>query len=135
MPSDTFPAATLQSSIKLTNEPPKGLRANLLGTLGTLKEEFFEVRKPGQFKALVFGLAFFHAIIQERRKFGPLGWNVRYEFNNSDLDCSIATLKMLLNEHDNIPWESLLYVTGHINYGGRITDDQDRCCLMTILGK
>jgi len=135
MPSSDFPAATLQSSIKLTNEPPKGIRANMVGTLGVLKEDFFECAKPGPLKTLVFGLSFFHAIIQERRKFGPLGWNVKYEFNNSDLDCSMATLKMFLDEQDQIPWESLLYVTGHINYGGRITDDQDRRCLMTILSK
>ena len=134
MPSKDFPVATLQSSIKLTNEPPKGLRANMLGTLGTLKEDYFEsCSKPGPWKKLVYGLAFFHAMIQERRKFGPLGWNVGYEFNNSDLDCSMATLKMFLEEQDEIPWESLVYVTGQINYGGRITDDQDRRCLMTIL--
>ena len=136
MPSKDFPVATLQGSIKLTNEPPKGLRANMLGTLGTLKDDYFEsCSKPGPWKKLVFGLAFFHAMIQERRKFGPLGWNVGYEFNNSDLECSMATLKMFLEEQAEIPWESLVYVTGQINYGGRITDDQDRRCLMTILQK
>lgn len=81
----------------------------------------------------MFSLSFFHAMIQERRKFGPLGWNVKYEFNESDLECSQSTLKMLLDEQDEVPWESLVYVTGMINYGGRVTDDQDRHCLMTIL--
>ena len=62
-----------------------------------MKEEYFEsCSKPGPWKKLVFSLSFFHAMIQERRKFGPLGWNVKYEFNGSDLECSKSTLKMFL---------------------------------------
>lgn len=39
----------------------------------------------------------------------------------------------LLKESEEIPWDSLLFISGHINYGGRVTDDWDRRCLITIL--
>jgi dynein heavy chain len=87
------------------------------------------------FHKLTFGLCYFHAIIQERKKFGPLGWNIKYEFNDSDLDTSKTVVKMLLSEGETVPWDAMLFVTGHINYGGRVTDDWDRRCLITILKK
>jgi len=42
-------------------------------------------------------------------------------------------LKLFLDSPEEIPWDALLFVTGDINYGGRVTDDQDRRCLMAIL--
>lgn len=56
-------------------------------------------------------------VIQERRKFGPLGWNVKYDFNNSDLECAMWTLHMFLEEQADIPWPALLYVTGIMQNG------------------
>ena len=62
-----------------------------------------------------------------------MGWNIRYGFDESDLETSISVLKRFITEQDNMPWDALNYVTGHINYGGRVTDDWDRRCLMSIL--
>merc|ERR1711902_109027 len=64
------------------------------------------------------------------------GFNKSYGFNDSDLETSITILNIFLNEITNkteIPWDALKYVVGEINYGGRVTDDWDRRCLMTIL--
>lgn len=55
--------------------------------------------------------------VQERRKYGPLGWNIGYEFNTGDLECALQTLGMFLQPAGNegIPWEALTYVTGQVS--------------------
>jgi hypothetical protein len=36
-------------------------------------------------------------------------------------------------EYSDIPYKVLKYTAGQINYGGRVTDDWDRRCIMNIL--
>jgi dynein heavy chain, axonemal len=125
MPADYFPVSVLQNGVKLTTEPPRGLKANMFRSYDGITDKQLEESKS-HVKKMIFGLCFFHAQIQERRKFGPLGWNIRYEFNDSDLDTSLTILPLLLEDQEEIPWEALTFVIGHITYGGRVTDDWDR---------
>ncbi|VDP62532.1 unnamed protein product [Schistosoma curassoni] len=85
------------------------------------------------FRHLFLSLAFFHGVLIERKKFGPLGFNIPYEFTTGDLRICMDQLIMFLDEYDVTPYKVLCYTAGHINYGGRITDDWDRRCAMTIL--
>lgn len=64
MPTNYFPVSVLQNGIKMTLEPPQGLRSNLLRTYKNMTEpELVDCQKPDTFKKLFFGFALFHAII------------------------------------------------------------------------
>jgi dynein heavy chain len=126
MPTAAFPVMILQNGVKMTKEPPKGIRANLNITYYKLDDDLLnKTSKPGVYKTLLFGLASFHANLIERKKFGALGWNIPYDFNETDLDISVEQLSLFLDSYDEVPWSVLKVLTAVINYGGRITDDKD----------
>lgn len=131
-PHPEFPLSLLQMAIKVTNEPPKGLRAGLFRTFTTLvNPDYLEkVEPPDRWRSLLFTTCFLHSIVQERRKFGPLGFCVPYEFNNSDLEASLGYIDRHLTNCSSmniqINWEAIKYMVCEVQYGGRITDNLDR---------
>ena len=228
MPTPAFPVTVLQNAVKMTNEPPIGVRANVQRAFLRYTDTFItDSGAPLHWQRLLYNLAYFHALILERRQFGPLGFNIPYEFNESDLLICESQLQMFINQAvakykatvavtqdaeaaesaqaeaaiasaaekktgkskgraesstsawsashnkgntkarkgkagqssstntaDNtensvvfqavstetiqqinqlIPWKALRYITGNVNYGGRVTDDWDRRTLLSLL--
>ncbi|KAF0745065.1 hypothetical protein Ae201684_000639 [Aphanomyces euteiches] len=126
LPSEQFPLGLLQMSTKVTNEPPQGLHAGLLRSFTVMvDQEKLERVETVQWRQLLFDLCFLHSVVIERKKFGPLGWCIPYEYNNGDLSaCTIFLEKHLYN--GPISWPTLQYMVSEVQYGGKITDNLDR---------
>ena len=125
-PHPKFSIGLLQMAIKVTNEPPKGLKAGLQRSYTVMvDQDRLERIESVTWRTLLFSLCFTHSVVQERRKFGPLGWSVPYEFNDGDLNATIMFLEKHL-DHSALSWPTLQYMVGEVQYGGRITDNIDR---------
>jgi Na+-translocating ferredoxin:NAD+ oxidoreductase RnfD subunit len=106
--------------LQLTNEPPSGLKANLIRAFCSFSPEFINEVEP-KTRAILFGLCHFHAVLIERKKFGPIGYNIMYPFSLGDLrDSSVCLSNYMENASSKIPWEDLRYIFGQIMYGGHI---------------
>jgi len=136
-PSKNIPVALLQRSIKLTQEPPPGLKALFKRSWSMFDDTTWEnSQKASEFKQTLFALSFFHGVMCERKKFGPQGWNRVYPFGSGDLTvCKDVLNNYLESSGTQIPWDDLRYIFGEIMYGGHITDDFDRRLCGTYLLK
>lgn len=130
-PHKNFPISLLQMSIKFTYEPPRGkkeiilflisistffffailgIRAGLLATYSGMHQEMLDQCDAWQYIPIIYTISFLHTVVQERRKFGPLGWNIPYEFNMSDWLASCIFINNYLNEFDiklGISWHTV----------------------------
>jgi dynein heavy chain len=127
-PNKAIPIGLLERSIKLTNEPPQGVKQNIKRAFTQFTKEDIEDKDP-KIKTILFALCYFHSVMLERRKFGPKGWNMKYAFNAGDLRDSAIVLNNYMESNASsgkIPWDDLKYIFGEIMYGGHIVDDWDR---------
>jgi dynein heavy chain len=136
-PIPDFPIGILQKSFKVVTEPPEGIALNIHNIYRNIKEGEQESKHPA-YRPLIYTLSFFHSILQDRKKFGKIGWNVTYDFSDSDFQISKRLLSLYLDKvgpNEALPWNSLKYLIGEAMYGGRVTDDYDRRVMMTYLNE
>ncbi|KAL0969613.1 hypothetical protein UPYG_G00229830 [Umbra pygmaea] len=124
-------------------EPPPGVKANMLRTFSSIPVARM-CKAPNERARLYFLLAWFHAVIQERLRYAPLGWSKKYEFGESDLRSACDTVDTWLDDTakgrqnispDKIPWAALKTLMAQSIYGGRIDNEFDQRLLNTFLDR
>merc|ERR1711968_208708 len=130
----SIPIGLLNRCIKITSEPPAGLKANIKRAFVSMNKEAFE-EADSKMKSILFGLCHFHAVMLERKLYGPMGYNMMYPFSIGDLrDSSVILANYMENSGGGkIPWADLRYLFGEIMYGGHIVNDFDRKMCQTYL--
>ena len=140
--ADNILPSILVNSIKMTIESPEGVKSNLINLLKSQQKQwsydYTSMKQKGKeyvFTKLFIGLMHFHSILLERKNYGPIGWNIQYNFNEADFLISKNILKSNLEKKSNIdvPFKAITYLTSDCIYGGRVTDDWDRRTLTAIL--
>merc|ERR1719502_2616977 len=132
-PHPKFAIGLLQMSIKVTNEAPAGVRAGLKGSYAWLTQDHLDAvtgTSQTTWRTMLYGLCFMHTVVQERRKFGALGFNIPYVFSQADLSACVHFINNHILEVDGkkrpVDWPTVNYMVCEVQYGGKITDDWDR---------
>jgi len=135
-PHPKFPIGLLQISIKMTDEPPSGMKAGLWKSYNSFfTQDWLEAVNREEWRPILYALAFLHSTVQERRKFGALGFCIPYEFNGTDLEASALYLRNHMTEVElkkgQPNWVAINYMVCEVQYGGRITDTLDKVLFKT----
>jgi len=138
-----IPVNLLRAGRVFTYEPPPGIRANLLRTFATISAARM-MKPPNERARMYFLLAWFHAIVQERLRYSPLGWAKYYEFTESDLRVACDTLDTWIETTamgrtnlppEKVPWKAIRTLLSDCIYGGKIDNEFDQRLLSSFLEK
>jgi len=125
-----FPPILLQQSLKVTFEAPPGVKKNLQRTYDSWSPQL--VGKGGTARAhLMFVLAWFHAVVQERRTYIPQGWSKFYEFSFADLRSGVDIIDAMPEEAPI--WPMIHGLLESAIYGGRVDNPLDTRVLRAYL--
>ncbi|KAL3873221.1 hypothetical protein ACJMK2_036362 [Sinanodonta woodiana] len=138
-----LPTNLLRAGRVFTYEPPPGVSANLLRTFSTVPATRM-CKAPNERSRLYFLLAWFHAIVQERMRYTPLGWAKKYEFTESDLRVACDMLDTWIDSvamgrtnlsPEKVPWDAVKTLLSQCIYGGKIDNDFDQRLLTSFIQK
>ena len=130
----SIPVNILRQSRIIMNEPPPGIKANLQDSLNSIPANRL-AQGPAEKVRLYFLLAWFHAVVQERLRYVPLGWSKIYDFNDSDMASAFNTIDTWLSSAAkgranvnpaSIPWDAVRTLIKQSVYGGRVDSDFDQ---------
>jgi dynein heavy chain 1 len=139
--NNAVPVNILRQSRIVMNEPAPGVKANLLDSLKGVPSSRLS-NGPAEKARLYFLLAWFHAVVQERLRYAPLGWSKAYDFNDSDLSSAYMTIDTWLGSVSRgraninpaiVPWDAIRSLIKQSVYGGRIDSDFDQKILESFV--
>jgi dynein heavy chain 2 len=128
-----FSNILLEACFKISYESPPGIKKNFIRIYQQLESTGNHLKSNS-----VFLLAYFHALVQERRTYIPQGWSKSYEFSYSDLKVSMEIIGNLIKEYEqtnNLNLETLYGIFEEGIYGGRIDNPSDLKVLRAYLRK
>ena len=102
-----------------------GIKRNLQRTLNGWSPAVLEESESVMKAQATFTLAWFHAVVQERRIFIPQGWCKFYEFSDSDLRAGLEVLDQISRKSSNLDWDTIHGLYSNAIYGGRVDDVHD----------
>lgn len=136
-----LPANLLRMAQVLVFEPPPGIKANLQHSFLSIPASRMD-RSPIERSRMYFIMAWFHAVVQERLRYAPLGWTKTFEFNESDQRVALDTLDYWIDAQaqgrsnlapEKIPWVALRTLLGQTVYGGKVDNEFDQRVLNSFL--
>ncbi|KAF5093945.1 hypothetical protein D0Z00_003775 [Geotrichum galactomycetum] len=137
------PTTLLRVSSIIMFEPPWGMKASMQSSFKTTSAERIS-KLPIERGRLYFLLSWFHAIIQERERFTPIGWSKIYDFNDSDFESGLFVVDSWINSISKnrsnisplaIPWQAIQRLFTDIVYGGKIDRTEDLEVIQGIVSK